>query len=67
MRTDVIVIGAGQAGLAVSNLLTAAGVDHVVLERGQTGEPLDLPALGLAQATQPQLDDPAAGLELSGR
>ncbi len=38
MRTDVLVIGAGQAGLAVSNLLTAAEVDHVVLERGRTGE-----------------------------
>ncbi len=38
MRTDVIVIGAGQAGLAVSHELTVAGVDHVVLERGSTGE-----------------------------
>ncbi len=37
MRTDVIVIGAGQAGLAVSHELTSAGVDHVVLERGDTG------------------------------
>jgi putative flavoprotein involved in K+ transport len=34
----VAVIGAGQAGLAVSRLLTDAGVDHVVLERGRTGE-----------------------------
>jgi putative flavoprotein involved in K+ transport len=33
-RTDVLVIGAGQAGLAVSRLLTGHGVDHVVLERG---------------------------------
>ncbi len=38
MLTEVIVIGAGQAGLAVSNRLAAAGVDHVVLERGRTGE-----------------------------
>jgi putative flavoprotein involved in K+ transport len=35
-RTSVVVIGAGQAGLAVSHLLGAAGVDHVVLERGRT-------------------------------
>jgi putative flavoprotein involved in K+ transport len=34
----VAVIGAGQAGLAVSTLLTDAGVDHIVLERGRTAE-----------------------------
>lgn len=32
-RVDVVVIGAGQAGLAVSHQLTQAGLDHVVLER----------------------------------
>jgi putative flavoprotein involved in K+ transport len=35
---DTIVIGAGHAGLAVSRLLSAAGHDHVVLERGRVGE-----------------------------
>jgi putative flavoprotein involved in K+ transport len=34
-RTSVVVIGAGQAGLAVSHLLSAAGTDHVVLDRGR--------------------------------
>ncbi|WP_438854030.1 flavin-containing monooxygenase [Agromyces sp. M3QZ16-3] len=34
--TDVLVIGAGQAGLAVSHGLDAAGIDHVVLERERT-------------------------------
>ena len=34
----VVVIGAGQAGLAVSHELTAAGVEHVVLERGQVAQ-----------------------------
>jgi putative flavoprotein involved in K+ transport len=34
--TDVTIIGAGQAGLAMSHCLTADGVDHVVLERGGT-------------------------------
>src|SRR4051812_41665817 len=29
---DVVVIGAGQAGLAVSHALATRGVDHVVLE-----------------------------------
>ncbi|MCH9695259.1 MAG: NAD(P)-binding domain-containing protein [Gammaproteobacteria bacterium] len=32
---DVVVIGAGHAGLAISHLLRARGVDHVVLERGE--------------------------------
>jgi len=31
---DVIVIGAGQAGLAMSQCLTREGIDHVVLEKG---------------------------------
>jgi putative flavoprotein involved in K+ transport len=35
---DVIVVGAGQAGLALSHELTAAGVEHAVLERGRVGE-----------------------------
>ena len=35
-RTSVVVISAGQAGLAVSYLLSAVGTDHVVLERGRT-------------------------------
>jgi len=35
---DVAVIGAGQAGLALSHELSHAGVEHVVLERGRVGE-----------------------------
>ena len=31
---DVVVIGAGQAGLAMSHCLSQQGVDHVVLEKG---------------------------------
>ena len=34
----VVIIGAGQAGLAVSKHLTDADVDHVLLERGRTAE-----------------------------
>src|SRR6202011_2242269 len=37
-QAQVVVVGAGQAGLAVSHQLRAAGVDHVVLERGRVGE-----------------------------
>jgi putative flavoprotein involved in K+ transport len=36
--TDVIIIGGGQAGLAMSRSLALRGVDHVVLERGRIGE-----------------------------
>jgi putative flavoprotein involved in K+ transport len=35
---DTVVVGAGHAGLAVSRLLTRAGRDHVVLDRGRIGE-----------------------------
>ena len=33
-KTDVIVIGAGQAGLAISYYLTKAEIEHIILERG---------------------------------
>lgn len=32
--TDCLIIGAGQAGLAMSHCLSDLGIDHVVLERG---------------------------------
>ena len=35
---DLVVIGAGQAGLSLSYELLRAGVEHVVLERGRVGE-----------------------------
>lgn len=37
-RTDVVVIGAGQAGLATSYHLTQHGVEHVVLEEARPAE-----------------------------
>jgi putative flavoprotein involved in K+ transport len=37
-RTESVVIGGGQAGLAMSRCLAEAGVDHVVLERGRVAE-----------------------------
>lgn len=37
-RVDCVVIGAGQAGLAMSRCLTDRGVAHVVLERGRVAE-----------------------------
>jgi putative flavoprotein involved in K+ transport len=35
---DVLIIGAGQAGLAVSHELTALGREHVVLDRGRVAQ-----------------------------
>jgi putative flavoprotein involved in K+ transport len=35
---DTIIVGAGQAGLAVSRCLTDRGIEHVVLERGRIAE-----------------------------
>lgn len=35
---DTVVIGAGHAGLAVSRLLTEAGREHVVIDRGRVAE-----------------------------
>jgi putative flavoprotein involved in K+ transport len=37
-KTDVIVIGGGQSGLAMSRRLSLRGIDHLVLERGRVGE-----------------------------
>jgi putative flavoprotein involved in K+ transport len=35
---EAVVIGAGHAGLAMSRRLTDAGIEHIVLERGEIGE-----------------------------
>jgi putative flavoprotein involved in K+ transport len=37
-RADAVVIGGGQAGLAVSRCLSDRAIDHVVLERGRVAE-----------------------------
>jgi len=37
-RIDVVIVGAGQAGLAASYYLRAFGVEHLVLERGRIAE-----------------------------
>ena len=36
--TDVVIVGAGHSGLAISHALGGRGVDHVVLERGNVAE-----------------------------
>ena len=37
-HTDTVIIGGGQAGLAMSRCLAEDQIDHVVLERGRVGE-----------------------------
>jgi putative flavoprotein involved in K+ transport len=37
-RTDALIIGGGQAGLAMSHCLTRCSIEHVVLERGRIAE-----------------------------
>ncbi|HEY7024708.1 MAG TPA: NAD(P)/FAD-dependent oxidoreductase [Candidatus Limnocylindrales bacterium] len=37
-KVDVVVVGAGQAGLATSYHLSQRGIEHVVLERGRVAE-----------------------------
>jgi putative flavoprotein involved in K+ transport len=37
-HTDTVIIGGGQAGLAMSRCLTEYGIDHVILERGRLAE-----------------------------
>jgi putative flavoprotein involved in K+ transport len=37
-RTDTVIIGGGQAGLAMSRCLSDLGIAHVVLERGQVAQ-----------------------------
>jgi putative flavoprotein involved in K+ transport len=38
LAMSVVVIGAGQAGLAISRELTALGIEHAVLERNRVGQ-----------------------------
>ena len=38
MKADVVVVGAGPAGLAMSRTLADLGLDHVVLERGKVAQ-----------------------------
>src|SRR5581483_6450023 len=37
-QLDVVIIGAGQAGLSLSHQLASAGVEHVILDRGRVGQ-----------------------------
>jgi putative flavoprotein involved in K+ transport len=38
MRTEVVIVGGGQAGLAMSRCLSDLRIEHVILERGRVAE-----------------------------
>ena len=63
---EVIVIGGGQAGLAIGYLARAAGRDFTILEAA--GEPAAAwrGALGLAAAVHPARHDGLPGLDFPG-
>ena len=58
---DTVVIGGGQAGLAMSAVLQQRGIEHVVLERRQEATLADR-ALGVAALPVPELVTRTAGL-----
>ncbi len=48
--TTVVIIGAGQAGLAMSRCLSDRALDHVVLERGEVAQRVADPSAGTRSA-----------------
>lgn len=64
---DVVVIGAGQAGLAVSYFLTQSRVRHVVLERGAVGESWRTQRWDSFCLNTPNWCNSLPGLEFGGR
>ena len=63
-QIDVVIIGAGQAGLATSHCLSRLGVDHLLLERGDIAERWRSERWEFTPSADTELDEPAAGLGL---
>ena len=66
MRTTAVIVGAGQAGLAMSRCLTERAIDHVVLERGEVANAWRT-GRGPAPPAHSELAEPAARLPLRRR
>ncbi|MFT3986027.1 flavin-containing monooxygenase [Aestuariivirga sp.] len=64
--TDVLVVGAGQAGLAMSAHLTKAGIPHIVLERSRIAERWRSERWDGLVANGPVWHDTYPGLEFPG-
>ena len=65
-KTEVLVVGAGQAGLAISDHLTKAGVPHLVLERNRIAERWRSERWDSLVANGPSWHDRYPGLEFPG-
>ena len=60
VRTTVVVIGAGHAGLAMSRCLTERSIDHVVLERGEVANTWRTERWDSLRLADAELAEPAA-------
>jgi len=65
-ETEVVVVGAGQAGIAMSEHLTTAGVPHIVLERDRIAERWRTERWDSLVANGPAWHDRFPNLEFSG-
>ncbi len=65
-ETDTLVVGAGQAGVAMSEHLSNAGVAHIVLERDRIAERWRSARWDSLVANGPAWHDRFPGLEFSG-
>lgn len=65
-KTEVLVVGAGQAGVAMSEHLGRAGIAHLVLERGRIAERWHSARWDSLVANGPAWHDRFPGMEFSG-
>jgi putative flavoprotein involved in K+ transport len=65
-KTEVLVVGAGQAGVAMSEHLGRAGIPHLVLERGRIAERWRSARWDSLVANGPAWHDRFPGMEFSG-
>ena len=64
MRTQVVIIGAGPAGLLLGQLLQRRGIDHIILERQTAEHVLGRVRAGvIEQVTMDLLDEAGVGTE----
>ena len=65
-KVDTLVVGAGQAGVAMSEHLTKSGVPHLVLERGRIAERWRSERWDSLVANGPAWHDRFPGMEFPG-